>query len=149
MEKLVFEKNIQAKPELVWDILTNPIHIRRWMGGADLQLEVISDWEEGSDIVFKGFHHVQFEAAGKIIELKPFSKFCYTHLSSISRLPETEQNFTWLDFTLKELKNSTQLSLEIRNFPTETIFKHLQFYWKTTLQIIKIETENMASVEIY
>ena len=40
--------------------------------------------------------------------------------------------------------NITELTLTLSNFTTETIYKHLNFYWNTTLEVLKnfIESGN-------
>jgi hypothetical protein len=68
----------------------------------------------------------------------------YNFLSSLSRLPETDENRSVVRFTLTPLGEDTLLSLNITNFPTATIYQHLHFYWNTTIVILKNAVENAA-----
>jgi hypothetical protein len=42
------------------------------------------------------------------------------------------------------VQDQTSLTLTINNFPTETIYRHLDFYWRTTLVMLKKFTEEGA-----
>lgn len=68
-------------------------------------------------------------------------RLTYTHLSSLSRLPDNPENHTTLKFTLDSIGGTTSLSLVVTGFPSDTIFKHLQFYWGGTLDILKQHVE--------
>jgi hypothetical protein len=61
----------------------------------------------------------------------------YSHLSSLSRLPDTPENHSVFEFRLAQAAGGTALTLAPRDFPTEAIFKHLDFYWRSTLGILK------------
>lgn len=135
---------IRAGTDLVWQFLTEPELVERWMGEPDMQLEILTDWKQGSDLIIKGFHHANFENRGKIIIADPFKQLRYTHLSSLSRLEDKKENYAVLDFRLEEKEDTTILLLTIENCPTQSIYKHLEFYWGTTLYLLKhcIEINN-------
>ena len=128
---------IQAPPAAVWDALTNPHLMRQWMGEPEMEIEIITDWKMGNPIVIRGFHHIQFENKGTILQYAPERVLKYDYVSSISRLPDTPENRTRIAFSLTPLTNQTSLMLTLSNFPTASIFKHVDFYWNTTLEILK------------
>ncbi len=128
---------IPSSPSFVWKLLTEPEQMKRWMGEREMEIEIQSDWEVNSSINISGFHHEKFENKGTILKFEPHKIFQYSHLSSISKLPDTPENYSLIEFILTPVENQTLLTLTIINFPTETIFKHMDFYWKTTLEIIK------------
>src|SRR5262249_3693843 len=100
------------------------------------------DWHVGGTIVVSGtLHRVRARNAGLILEFNPPTSLSYTHLSSLSRLPDQSESYTTLAFTLHPVDDRTSLTLVATGFPTETIFKHLQFYWRGTLGILKQYTE--------
>jgi hypothetical protein len=68
-------------------------------------------------------------------------KLSFTHLSSVSKLPDIPESYSTLTFILEPIDNITHLKLNIDNFPTESIRKHLEFYWRTTLVILKDKAE--------
>lgn len=133
--------HITAPPEEVWRALTEPERMKQWMGEPEMQLEIYTDWQVGSEIVIKGFHHVLFENKGYILHFEPSVKLAYSQLNSLSHLPDTPENYSILEFTLHPRDAGTVLTLRITNFPTLVIFKHLEFYWQTTLEIIKTEVQ--------
>lgn len=128
---------IQASPATVWDVLCNPRQMKLWMAEPEMELEVITDWRAGNPIVIRGFHHIAFENKGTVLQFEPHSVLEYNYLSSVSRLPDIPQNHTVVRFMLVPVEGHTSLTLLLRNFPTESIWKHVQFYWQTTLEVIR------------
>ncbi|NLR78153.1 SRPBCC domain-containing protein [Chitinophaga eiseniae] len=132
---------IAAAPVDVWRVLTDTTAMKNWMGEPDMQLEITTTWEVNTPFIIRGFHHVRFENKGVIVAYEAQKRLSYSHFSSVSRLPDLPENYSLLDFRLTPAADQTILQLRIDNFPTETIFKHLQFYWRTTLVKIKQATE--------
>ena len=128
---------IDASLSAVWDALINPHSIRQWMADPEIGLEVITNWQPGSPIVMHGFHHLKFENKGTVLQVEPNKLLQYNYLSSISRLPDKPGNYTIIQFRLEPLENQTSLTLTANNFPDEIIFRHVDFYWRGTLNILK------------
>ncbi|UHG94486.1 SRPBCC domain-containing protein (plasmid) [Spirosoma oryzicola] len=112
-----------------------------WLAEPEAQIQVITNWQINTSITIRGFHHVKFENKGIVLRFDQERKVAYTHLSSVSRLPDTAENYSILEFTLTPTNQFTHLRLTIENFPTESIQKHLEFYWRTTLFLIKEQVE--------
>lgn len=138
------EKNIRihASLSVVWSYLTIPEFILLWMGDPEMDIEIVTDWKTGSPFIVKGFHHISFENQGNILQLEPESVFQYSHLSSFSGLPDEAENYTIITFRLKQLNEQTELTVEAENFPTESIYKHWEFYWNGTISLLKQVIEN-------
>ncbi|NLR57559.1 SRPBCC domain-containing protein [Chitinophaga polysaccharea] len=132
---------IVAAPADVWRVLTDTADMKNWMGEPDMQLEITTTWRVNTPFIIRGFHHVRFENKGVVIAHEAPKRLSYTHFSSVSRLPDVPENYSLLEFRLTPATDQTILQLRIENFPTETIFKHLQFYWRTTLVKIKQAAE--------
>lgn len=129
---------INAPPTAVWRALTDLSLMKQWMAEPEMHLEIFTDWQTGSPVVMKGWHHTAFENRGSVLRFEPESVLQYTHLSSVSRLPDKHENYTVIGFRLApEPPHSTSLHLAISNFPTESIFRHFDFYWRVTLPILK------------
>lgn len=128
---------IDAPAHVVWESLTRIELMKEWMGDADMALEIETGWTVGMPIVISGFHHVRFKNRGVVVAFEPMTRLAYTHLSSLSRLPDVPESHTTLQFALEPVKEATALHFEATGFPTESIFKHLQFYWGGTLPILK------------
>lgn len=134
IEKTIF---IKALPSIVWNTLTNPELMKQWMGEPEMELEIITDWKVGNAIIIKGFHHIQFENKGTVLQFEPNKFLQYNYLSSLSQLPDEPGNYSIIEFRLEPAEDHTALALTISNFPTETIFKHVDFYWRGTIEILK------------
>lgn len=120
----------------VWAALTQPELIAKWM--LDTPVEILTEWREGGTRLERGdLHGLAFENRGKILRFDPANALEYSHWSSLSLVPDLPENYTVLHFDLQETINQTILTLTIRNLLTFEIFKHMEFYWKTALHLLK------------
>jgi uncharacterized protein YndB with AHSA1/START domain len=144
-----FEKTtlIASDAVTVWQALTQPHLMKQWMGEPEMNIEVQTDWGMNSPIIIKGFHHARFENKGMVLEFEENKKLAYTHLSSMSRLEDIPVNYSVIQFELKPAEGKTELVLVIENFPTETIYHHLCFYWRGTAEKIKAFVENQVKTQ--
>src|SRR5436189_5597498 len=91
-EPIVEQITINAPVSAVWQSLTDPVLMKKWMLDAGAELEIITDWKVGHAIIMKGkLHDVSFENKGKVLVLEKEKKLAYSHLSSISDLPELDE----------------------------------------------------------
>lgn len=128
---------INADPGTIWEILTEPELMKQWMGEPEMKLEINTTWKINSTIIIKGFHHINFENTGIVLKYEENSLLSYSHLDSISRLDDKPENYSIIEFNLEQVQHQTLLKINLDNFPTETIFKHLQFYWTNTIGLIR------------
>lgn len=133
---------INSEPSNVWTTLTDIGLMSKWLGDPEMNIKVETDWKIDSPIFIRGFHHINFVNKGTVLEYDKEKKLSFTHLSSVSRLADKKENYTILEFILTLIDKQTQLALNIENFPTETIRKHLEFYWRTTVLTIKKQIED-------
>jgi uncharacterized protein YndB with AHSA1/START domain len=145
------EKNviINATRSAVWNALTNPDSIRQWMGEPEMHIEVITGWKVGGPILITGFHHVSFQNKGTILRFDPEQVLRYTHLSSVSHLPDEPQNYSIIGFELAPAGTRTSVTLTVESFPTEVIFRHLDFYWRTTMEVLKQLVEQHHAAQVF
>jgi uncharacterized protein YndB with AHSA1/START domain len=133
---------INAPAWVVWDDLSRTDRMKEWMGQPEMEIEVVTDWDVGGPIVVRGvLNHARFENTGVVLQFEAPKRLSYTHLSSLSRLPDEPGSYTTFDFGLDQVSDATSLTLVVTGFPTMTIFKHLQFYWRVTLGILKQRAE--------
>lgn len=132
---------IDAPVARVWRFLTDIGCMKAWMGEPEMALDVATDWVVGTPIVVRGVHHVPFENTGSVLAFDPPTRLAYSHRSSLSRLPEVPASYVTLDFLLQDAGGATTLTLTASGFPTASIYRHLQFYWGSTLEILKRQVE--------
>jgi uncharacterized protein YndB with AHSA1/START domain len=133
---------IHALPEVIWNTLTDRALMKQWMGDPEMRIDIQTDWKVGSPVIISGVHHGKFVNRGVVLENELYRKLVYTHLSSVSRLPDVPESYVVQSFILEPEGDQTRLTVRISNFPTESIYKHMEFYWGTTLLIIKKLLEN-------
>jgi uncharacterized protein YndB with AHSA1/START domain len=137
MRKIEQSIVIDAPLAALWEALTRPALMKQWMGEPEMAIEVSTDWTVGSPIVIRGFHHASFENRGTVLRFEPMEVVRYSFLSSLSRLPDTPESYSVLEFRLQPLEDGTSLTVSVTGFPTESIFKHLDFYWRGTTHVLK------------
>lgn len=142
-DQLSISVKINSSPSKLWTTLTDTRLMSEWLGDPEMNIEVQTDWKVNSPILIRGFHHVNFENKGIILQYDKEKRLSFSHLSSVSKLVDKKQNYTVIEFILTSVDRQTQLTVNIENFPTETIRKHFEFFWRTTVFTIKEIAENM------
>jgi hypothetical protein len=119
------------------------------MGGPDMELQVATTWAIGGPLRIKWLHTAHDDSKGIVLAFEPFRRLRYSQLASISQLPDDPASYSVLDFELVPAEPGTELLLRITGFPTETIFQHLDFYWRATLTLFKkfVEDETTETVD--
>jgi len=125
---------INAPVTKVWDALVNPRLIKHYMFGTN----AISDWKEGSPIVFKGeWEGKTYEDKGVILRLEPERLLQYSHFSPLSRLPDTPENYRTVTVELSSQGTRTLLSLSQDNNASEYAREHSEKSWGIMLASLK------------
>lgn len=132
---------IAAPPGAVWEALTDPAAMRAWMGEPEMALDVATDWRPGSPIVISGVHHGPFRNHGIVLDAVPGALLRYTHLSSVSGLADVPAHYSVITFVLDAVDGGTAVRLTVEGFATDTIYRHLNLYWRGTLDVFKAFVE--------
>jgi uncharacterized protein YndB with AHSA1/START domain len=117
------QTTIKASTDKVWNALTNPEMIKKYMFGTT----VVSDWKEGSKIVWKG----------KILQIEDQKKLQYSHYSPLSGLHDNPQNYHIVTIDLAKKDNETIVTLTQDNNPDEKTKDHSEKNWKMMLASLK------------
>ena len=144
-ERIEFSQPVHAPLATLWQALTEPRHMAIWMAAPEVQVNVETDWTVGGPFRITGFHHIPFENRGRVLHCEPLQRLTYSQLSSISRLPDKPENYSIFDFCISPESAVTYLKLVISQFPTESIYKHLEFYWRVTLHVLARYVEKLAA----
>jgi uncharacterized protein YndB with AHSA1/START domain len=125
---------IRAPLEKVWDAITTPKTIKQWFFGVD----TTSDWKEGSPIVHRGeWKGKPYEDKGTIVTIDPPRELVHTHWSSFSELPDSEENYQTVTWTLSEKNGGTELVVSESNLPSEQMKSMSESSWQTVLEQLK------------
>ncbi len=126
--------SINAPVGRVWHALTNPEFIRQYMFGTN----IISDWKEGSPIIWKGeWEGNKYEDKGVILKLEPERLIQYSHFSPLSGQQDLPENYHTVTIELSGKGKQTFVSLLQDNNATEEAREHSEKNWKIMLDGLK------------
>jgi uncharacterized protein YndB with AHSA1/START domain len=137
--------SIAAAPADVWHALTDSRAGENWRG-ADFK----TDWRVDSPIDIDAFvGALRHRAKGAVIRAEPPSLLQYNYWSRMSGLPDEPQFHSTITMTLDASSEGTTLTVEqhVPPSPTrrgegweigpESGWKHVEFYWRTRLPLLK------------
>ncbi len=103
---------IKAPASRVWEILTDPEHTKKYMFGC----EVISDWEIGSPLLWRGVKDGVIYVKGILLVLDRERLFKFTVFDPNSRIEDVPSNYTTVTIELTPVGGSTALSVTQGDF---------------------------------
>ena len=125
---------INASASRVWEALINPKLIKQYLFGA----EVISDWKEGSPIIYKGIYEGKtYEDKGSVLKVEPEKLLLITHWSPLSGSPDIPENYHKVRYELAVENGSTQLTITQDNNSSEEEQEQNAKFWKMVLDGMK------------
>jgi uncharacterized protein YndB with AHSA1/START domain len=128
------EIRINATTERVWNALVTPEAIKQYMFGTN----VVSEWEEGSSITWKGeWQGRPYEDKGVILKFQPRRTIQYSHFSPLSGLPDKPENYHTVTIDLSAEGSQTHVSLTQDNNATEEARAHSEKNWGMMLAAMK------------
>lgn len=128
------EIDIDAPRDKVWTALTDPEQIKEYMFGS----QVVTDWEQGSPIVWKGeYEGNKYEDKGEIVEIEPERRLKVTHFSPLSGEEDRPENYHTLLYELDERDGKTHVSLSQDGNASKDAAEHSQANWEKMLAGLK------------
>lgn len=128
------ETEIDAPPVVVWDALTDPVQIKRYMFGSVVE----TDWKPGSAIVWKGEYQGRtYEDKGQVMTVEPGHRLVLTHFSPLSGNEDTPANYHTLTYVLEKDGAKTHLSLSQDHNASEDEVTHSRQNWEAMLEQLK------------
>jgi uncharacterized protein YndB with AHSA1/START domain len=126
--------SINAPREKVWNALVNPEAIKQYMFGT----QVVSDWREGSAIVWKGeWQGKPYEDKGVVLQIKPGRSIQYSHFSPLSGLADKAENYHKVTIDLSTVEYQTRVSLTQDKNASEEERAHSEENWEMMLAALK------------
>lgn len=130
--------SINSNKKEVWDALVNPVAIKRYMFGAEIE----SDWREGSDITWRGeFNGMKYEDKGVILRIEPEKLLSYSHYSSLSGKPDIADNYHFVTIHIADGADRTEVSLTQDNNEDENARLESEKNWTVMLEALKAYVE--------
>jgi uncharacterized protein YndB with AHSA1/START domain len=132
------QTEIEAPPSRVWEALTDPDQIEKYMFGS----RVVTDWKPGSSIVWKGdYEGMPYEDKGEILEFEPERHLRMTHFSPMTGNEDVPENYHTLTYELEGANGSTRVSLSQDGNETAEAAEHSQANWEKVLSGLKATVE--------
>jgi uncharacterized protein YndB with AHSA1/START domain len=128
------ETEINASRSEVWQALTDPDQIQKYMFGSRVE----TDWKPGSRITWKGeYEGTTYEDKGEILEVVQERRLKVTHFSPLSGKEDAPENYHTLVYELEENDGTTHVSLSQDNNPSEEAAEHSRANWEKMLAGLK------------
>jgi uncharacterized protein YndB with AHSA1/START domain len=101
---------VDAKPNAIWDALTEPEQVRSWMVGTT----VTTDWQVGSPITWQGeMNGKPYEDKGEVLEAEAPNRLSMTHYSPLMGQEDRPENYHTVTYTLTPTRDGrTTVALE-------------------------------------
>jgi uncharacterized protein YndB with AHSA1/START domain len=101
---------VDAKPNAIWDALTEPEQVRSWMVGTT----VTTDWQVGSPITWQGeMNGKPYEDKGEVLEAEAPNRLSMTHYSPLMGQEDRPENYHTVTYTLSPTRDGrTTVALE-------------------------------------
>lgn len=133
------ETEIEASPEQIWDVLTDPEQVKKFMFGADVR----TDWQPGSPISWQGeYEGKKYTDKGEILEVDKGRLLKMSHYSPLSGQPDEPENYHTLTYELTGDGNRTHLKLSQDNNGSQEEADHSRGMWEMLVKGVKEAAEN-------
>jgi uncharacterized protein YndB with AHSA1/START domain len=130
---------IEASRAKVWDALTDPAKVKRYMHGTNLA----TDWQVGSPITWSGeWKGTSYVDRGTVLEVDPGRSLTYTHWSPMGGSEDLPENYHTVTYELEGEGRTTTLTLRQDNNAThEEADRMANDNWAPVMQGLKETAE--------
>lgn len=126
---------IKAPASKVWEALTDPALVKKYLFDTDL---IVKEWKVGEPISYKGIWQGKaYEDKGKIIKYEPEKLLVTTYWSGFSGKPDLPENYQTVSYELSPAEGGTKLTITQDNVDSEEAKSHSEDNWKMVLDSMK------------
>ncbi len=124
---------VQATPEQVWEALTNPVMVKQYLFGTDME----TDWKEGSPITYSGvWEGKPYQDKGTVLKVVP-NKLIETSYWSAAFGPDTPENRKKVSYEITPEGEQTKLTIRQDNNSDEKSKEASEGNWSMVLDSLK------------
>ena len=129
---------IHAPAKKVWDALTRPELVKKYLMGADVH----TDWKVGSPLRYTGeYKGKPFEEKGVIKKIVPGRLLQATHFSVTSGNEDKPENYALVTYELEETDGRTVVTVSQDNIKDEKGVDGSKANWRAVLDGLKATAE--------
>jgi uncharacterized protein YndB with AHSA1/START domain len=133
------QMTIHASPTKVWEALTKPELVKKYMMGADVK----SDWKVGSALTYTGeYKGKRFEEKGVIKKIEPEKLLQATHFSTTSGKQDAPENYALVTWELHEKDGTTVVAVSQDGIQNEKGVEASKVNWAGVLEGLKKTAES-------
>ncbi|MEA5455014.1 SRPBCC domain-containing protein [Sinomonas sp. JGH33] len=136
----VASTTVAATRESVWEALTTPEQIKKYLFGSDVQ----STWEVGGPITFAGeWQGKQYQDHGVILDAEPPGLLRISHYSPLSGKPDIPENYHTVEYRIEQEGDASKVTITQGNNSNEAEVTESEKTWQLVLANLKdlLETE--------
>ena len=132
------EMTIHASARRVWDALTKPELVKKYMMGADVKC----DWKVGSSLTYTGdYKGKRFEEKGVIKKIEAGKLLQATHFSTTSGKEDKPENYALVTWELHEKDDTTIVAVSQDGIQSEKGVDGSKANWNAVLEGLKKTVE--------
>jgi uncharacterized protein YndB with AHSA1/START domain len=131
---------IKATPTKIWEALTNPKIIKKYLYGTQAE----SEWKVGSRIVYKGeYDGHSYADKGTIKQFEKGKIFQHSYLSTFSGIEDIPENYHLVTYLIEKSNGGSLLTINQENIHSKEAMEHAGKGWDAVTELIKEEAEKL------
>lgn len=129
---------IDATPHRIWEALTTPEQVAKYMFGAQVE----SEWVKGGPITYRGvWDGKPFEDKGTILDIDEPLLLRTSYYSPLSGKPDTLENYAIVTYAVSRDGKASRLTVTQSNIASAAEQAQMEGNWAMTLDAIKAMIE--------
>jgi uncharacterized protein YndB with AHSA1/START domain len=131
--------DVAAPRERVWEVLTEPDEIAKWMAGSRVE----TTWQVGDPITWSGEYDGRaYQDKGEVLAYDEPSRLSVTHYSPMMGQPDVPESYHTLVYELAERESGCHVSLEQDGCDSEEQAEQFSANWQQMLEALRDAAES-------
>jgi uncharacterized protein YndB with AHSA1/START domain len=130
--------DVDAPPQAVWEALTDPDRISRWMMGST----VTTDWQVGGPITWQGeMDGAPYEDKGEVLDYDEPRRLSMTHYSPLTGAADEPENYHTVTYELAPDGDGTSVTLSQDGNDSAEQAERFSATWQSMLDALRDTVE--------